>query len=51
MFVRAGDAEAFDIDVKRRRQLGGLAPGVIQSRLTTNCVRSAVSWLSMCSIR
>lgn len=33
-FVRAGDAEAFEIDVRRRRQLGALAPGVIQSRMT-----------------
>ena len=32
-FLRKGDAEAFDIDVKRRKQLGGLAPSVIQSRI------------------
>lgn len=33
-FARAGDATAFETDVKRRRQLGALAPGVIQSRMT-----------------
>jgi site-specific recombinase XerD len=33
-FALKGDAEAFDIDVKRRRQLGALAPGIIQSRQT-----------------
>jgi len=33
-FVRKGDAEAFEADVKRRRQLGPLASGVIMSRIT-----------------
>jgi integrase len=33
-FLRAEDARAFDIDVTRRKQLGALAPGVIQSRQT-----------------
>jgi integrase len=31
-FERAGDADAFDLEVKRRRQLGSLAPSVLQSR-------------------
>ena len=33
-FIRHGDAVAFETDVKRRQQLGALAPGVIQSRMT-----------------
>lgn len=33
-FLRAGDADAFDIDIKRRKQLGALAPTIIQSRMT-----------------
>jgi integrase len=33
-FAKKGDADAFELDVKRRRQLGPLAAGVIQSRLT-----------------
>jgi hypothetical protein len=33
-FLRADDARVFDIDVKRRKQLGTLAAGVIQSRET-----------------
>lgn len=33
-FLRAEDARAFDIDIKRRKQLGGLASTVIQSRQT-----------------
>jgi integrase len=33
-FAKRGDAAAFEVDVKRRRQLGALAPGVIQSRVT-----------------
>ena len=33
-FTRRGDAAAFETDVKRRHQLGALAPGVIQSRIT-----------------
>lgn len=33
-FERKGDADAFDVDVKRRKQLGPLAPTVIQSRMT-----------------
>ncbi len=33
-FLRADDARAFDIDIKRRRQLGALAPAIIQSRQT-----------------
>jgi hypothetical protein len=34
LFARKGDARAFEIDLERRRQLGGLAPGVMQSRQT-----------------
>jgi len=34
LFAKKGDAQAFELDVKRRRQLGPLAAGVIQSRLT-----------------
>jgi len=33
-FTKKGDAEAFELEVKRRRQLGPLAAGVIQSRIT-----------------
>jgi hypothetical protein len=33
-FLRAHDARAFDVDLKRRKQLGVLAPGIIQSRQT-----------------
>jgi hypothetical protein len=33
-FLRAVDARAFDLDIKRRKQLGALAPGIIQSRQT-----------------
>jgi Phage integrase, N-terminal SAM-like domain len=33
-FLRAEDARAFDAEMTRRRQLGPLAPGVIQSRQT-----------------
>ncbi|MGO9974372.1 MAG: hypothetical protein ACLP01_16525 [Solirubrobacteraceae bacterium] len=33
-FIRAEDARAFDIDIKRRKQLGALATGIIQSRQT-----------------
>lgn len=33
-FLRADDARAFDLDIKRRKQLGALAPGIIQSRQT-----------------
>jgi integrase len=33
-FLRAEDARAFETDVKRRQQLGTLAPSVIQSRQT-----------------
>jgi integrase len=32
-FTRRGDAVAFEVDIKRRIQLGALAPGVIQSRM------------------
>src|SRR5438132_14347978 len=38
-FAKKGDADAFELDVKRRRQLGPLAAGVIQSRLTLGAVR------------
>lgn len=34
LFDKKGDAQAFELDVKRRRQLGPLAAGVIQSRMT-----------------
>jgi integrase len=33
-FLRADDARAFDVDIKRRKQLGGLASSIIQSRQT-----------------
>ena len=33
-FLRAEDARAFDVDIKRRKQLGALAPSIIQSRQT-----------------
>lgn len=33
-FERKRDAEAFETDIKRRRQLGALAPGILQSRMT-----------------
>ncbi len=33
-FLRAEDARAFDVEMTRRRQLGPLAPGIIQSRQT-----------------
>ena len=33
-FARFRDAEAFDLDVKRRKQLGSLAPSVVQCRMT-----------------
>jgi len=33
-FLRAEDARAFDVEIKRRKQLGSLAPGIIQSRQT-----------------
>jgi integrase len=34
LFSKKGDAQAFELDIKRRRQLGPLAAGVIQSRVT-----------------
>jgi hypothetical protein len=34
LLSKKGDAQAFELDVKRRRQLGPLAAGVIQSRIT-----------------
>lgn len=33
-FTRKHDAEVFEVDVKRRRQLGGLAAGVVESKQT-----------------
>jgi len=33
-FLRAEDARAFDVDIKRRKQLGALAPSIIHSRQT-----------------
>jgi integrase len=33
-FAKKGDAQAFELDVKRRRALGPLAAGVLQSRMT-----------------
>jgi integrase len=33
-FIRHDDARAFDVDTKRRKQLGALAPSVLQSRQT-----------------
>ena len=33
-FIKRGDAVSFETDVKRRQQLGAVAPGVIQSRMT-----------------
>lgn len=34
IFERRKDAEAFELDLKRRRQLGPLAPGVLDSKMT-----------------
>ncbi len=34
VFDRHRDAKAFDLEVKRRKQLGSLAPSVLQSRIT-----------------
>jgi integrase len=34
LFDRKGDADAFDLDVRRRKQLGSLAPSVLQSKVT-----------------
>ncbi len=34
LFSKKGDAQAFELDIKRRRQLGPLAAGVIQNRVT-----------------
>ena len=34
LFERKGDADAFDLEIKRRKQLGALAPSVLQSRMT-----------------
>ncbi len=33
-FARKADAEAFDLDIRRRKQLGALAPSVVQSKQT-----------------
>ena len=35
-FTKKTDANAYDTDIKRRQQLGALAPGIIQSRMTLN---------------
>lgn len=34
LFVRKGDARAFELELQRRKQLGALAAGVIQSKMT-----------------
>jgi hypothetical protein len=34
LFAKRGDAQAFELDVKRRQQLGPLAAAVLQSRMT-----------------
>jgi integrase len=34
LFARKGDADAFDLDIRRRQQLGPLAGSVLQSRVT-----------------
>jgi hypothetical protein len=34
LFDRKGDADAFDLEKKRQRQLGALAPTVMRSRIT-----------------
>lgn len=34
LFVRKGDARAFELELQRRKQLGALAPGVMQSKMT-----------------
>jgi integrase len=34
LFERKRDADAFDLEIKRRKQLGALAPSVLQSRMT-----------------
>ncbi len=36
LFERKGDAEAFDLELRRRKQLGALAPSVLQSRITVS---------------
>jgi integrase len=33
-FVRKADAEAFDVNIRRRKQLGALAPSVVESKQT-----------------
>jgi hypothetical protein len=43
-FLRADDARAFDLDIKRRKQLGALAPGIIQSRQTLAEFMEEESW-------
>jgi hypothetical protein len=43
-FLRAEDARAFDVEMTRRRQLGPLAPGVIQSRQTLAGFMEAEWW-------
>jgi integrase len=34
LFDRKGDARAFELEIERRKQLGALAPGVMQSKMT-----------------
>lgn len=34
LFERKGDAKAFDLEIRRRKQLGVLAPAVMRSRMT-----------------
>ncbi|MGB0093168.1 MAG: hypothetical protein WBP81_11635 [Solirubrobacteraceae bacterium] len=34
LFDRKGDARAFELEIDRRKQLGALAPGVMQSKMT-----------------
>lgn len=47
LFSKKSDAQAFELDVKRRRQLGPLAAGVIQSRITLAEFVTASQWGQM----
>jgi hypothetical protein len=40
LFSKKGDAQAFELDIKHRRQLGPLAAGVIQSRVSCTTGRT-----------
>lgn len=44
LFDRKGDADAFDLEKKRQRQLGALAPTVMRSRITLAEFRAEDWW-------